>query len=69
MILKVQLPLLTTEKLNTVLVYNKSRSVMAQLPEPKGLRKAMKGEPKAFFKGHTKDGFIYLDEITSWQDW
>ena len=69
MILKVQLPLLTTHKRQMVLVYNKSRSVMDELPEPKGLRKAMKGEPKAFFHGHTKDGYIYLDKIAKWQDW
>jgi hypothetical protein len=61
-----------------VLVYNKDRSIMAQLPEPKWLKKEMGDDDlKAFFYFHLEQGkvkgkdgkYIVLDEKAPYQSW
>ena len=49
MIVKIQISLMTTEKQKTMLIYNRSRSVLYQAPADKDVLEIMKGRPKAYF--------------------
>ena len=68
-IVKVQLPLMTTSKQAICLVYDEEKTFIDELPEPKGLRKWMRGEHKKFFYAHIQDRMIVLDKSAPWQSW
>ena len=70
MIVKVQMPIITTEKYLVCLIYNEDRSVLAEMSVTKELKKEMKGELKKYFNAHTdKKKFIILDEEAPEQSW
>lgn len=73
-IVKVQVPLFSSDGGAGVLVYNEDHSIMREVPlrsekERKQLIKEMDGEPKGFFWA-THDGKgVILEEHAPWQDW
>jgi hypothetical protein len=73
MIVKVQLSLSTTENGQQVLIYNKSRSVMLQVPATNELIRQMTidgdVEPKLFFHAHIEGENVVLDKYAKWQEW
>lgn len=76
MIVKVQLPLVTSSPQITVLVYNRSRSVLCEFPITTPVRKALQGKVKSFWYAHLipdpqKAGafLVSLDQIAPWQSW
>lgn len=76
MIVKVQLPLYSTEKNPQALVYNKTRSIKMLVDVTPELLKWMSlgeelepPEPKLFFKAHIKGDKLVLNDYAKWQEW
>lgn len=74
-IVKVQLPIVSTDPDVGVLVYNEDRSIMAELPmrsikEAEILIQVLEDFPKGYFwaKLDDKGGIILVDEAP-WQEW
>ncbi len=63
-VVKVQLPLSSTESEPEALIYNKSRSLMQTFPV-EHVADIMKGRPKAFFEASWIDGgdLILFEEV------
>lgn len=73
-IVKVQIPLFSTDKNVGVLVYNESRSIMEELPlrsrkELKELMKNLRGEPKGYFYAVIEGKGLILIDKAPWQNW
>jgi hypothetical protein len=73
-IVKVQIPLFSTHKDVGVLVYNKSRSIIEELPlrsrkELKELLKNLDGEPKGYFYAIIEGKGLILIDKAPWQNW
>ncbi len=71
MIVKVQVSLATTATEVQVLIYNRKKSFEAQLPISAcpGLREAMTGDPKAYFRAELVDGLVHLNGRVRDQSW
>lgn len=69
MIVKVQVPM-ATNTTPTVLIYNKSRTVEAELPITEDLKKKMGNSFKLYFHAKLKDKIIHIGDEAPWQyDW
>jgi hypothetical protein len=60
MIVKVQLPLASSEVHPKALVYDETRTIEVQVPITDALRKRMDGSPKRFFEAEVKAGALAL---------
>lgn len=67
MIVKVQLPIVTTEPF--ALVYNRSRGFTANMRLTPELDKALKGRFKSFWYAKLKGKELELLRPAPWQDW
>lgn len=68
MILKVQLPLASTEINPPALVYNEDQSIYLHLPV-ENVSARMRGRPKVYFYATERDGDLYLDDEAPEQLW
>lgn len=68
-IVKVQLPIAGNGHLDDVMVYNENKTIMMITPAPRGMRRRMRGELKAYFYAHVEKGWVVIDEKAPWQDW
>lgn len=68
-IIKLQLPLMSTHDEPLALIYNKDRSVEEMLPVTDDVRKLMKGRYKAFFHAEIVNDKIVIDKEAKWQSW
>jgi len=73
-IVKVQLPLFSSDDGFGILVYNKNRSIMQELPmrskkEMKQLVKLIGDEMKGYFYAAKEDKGLILKGIAPWQSW
>ncbi len=75
-IVKVQIPLVTSEPNPMCLVYNEDRSVMDQFPISRSLRSLLRGQLKSFWHAHLipdpkkKGAFLVsIDRRAPWQEW
>ena len=73
-IVKVQLPLASSDGNAGVLVYNEDRSVMEELSirseiEADQLLEELKGEPKGFFYARMQGKTLMLVGVAPWQNW
>jgi len=76
-ILKVQIPIVTTEPDPVILVYNQDRSIEAMLPLTPKVRRFLKGKLKSFWVAHAVPDLkagngkyqICLDRPAPWQEW
>ena len=69
MIVKVQVPLLTNEKIPKALIYNADRSFEMQVPAADVLE-AMGTKKKAFFNAAViEDGTLEIHDEVEWQTW
>ena len=62
MIVKIQLPLMTTMDHPMALIYNNDRSFQEQIPVTQELKDAMDGDVKAYFRVEIKEGDLHLLE-------
>lgn len=70
MIVKVQQSLTTGEPVPQCLIYNRSRTVLGQIPLPEDVKKALGNRPKAYFRARQdKDGHVHLLQEVKAQDW
>jgi hypothetical protein len=69
MIVKVQVSMFTSAEEQTVLVYNKDKSVMFQGEATPKVLKMMAGRFKAFFKARMRGKEIDIIKPAKWQDW
>jgi hypothetical protein len=53
----------------TALIYNRDRSVEAQLPLSGDLLRAMGEEFKQFWYAYHRGTVLYLDRLAPWQKW
>jgi len=65
-IVKVQIPIITSETIKLALIYNESRSIQFQIPVTKKLIKKMQGEFKQFFFIDTENN---ITGKAPWQSW
>lgn len=68
-IVKVQIPLATTEARPLALAYNVDRSILTYFPVDRELKAKMRGEPKAFFKARVVNTILHIDKPAEWQEW
>jgi hypothetical protein len=69
LIVKVQLPLVTTDPDPYALVYDRSRELQAMVPVTPELLAGMGGEVKCFFYAEVSDDGLTLDRQAPFQDW
>lgn len=70
MIVKIQVPIATTERLPLALIYDESRAVEFQVPITSEILFIMKGRPKAFFHATSEeDGAFVVGEEVPEQNW
>jgi hypothetical protein len=69
MIVKVQLPLSSSEADPPALVYDQARTWQFYMEVTKELRARMKGRDKAFFNAERCGGKVVLLDEAPWQDW
>jgi hypothetical protein len=70
MIVKIQLPLVSTEPVPLALVYNEDRSYQVQIPVTAEIKKRMGEDVKAFFELHVGPGFeTYIGKRVAWRSW
>lgn len=55
----------------TLLIYNKDHSVMAEMPTAPGMAELLDGEMKLYIHGELdlNTGELTLGDIAPWQDW
>lgn len=69
-IVKIQRPIISNHEEDIVLVYNKNKSIMQELPAPKHIKKFMNNEFKQYaWAWINKDKKIVLDKLAEWQEW
>lgn len=74
-IVKVQLPIFSSDSDSEALVYDEGRTFVEQMPLPKKAKDMMKGEPKSFWWAMNvydkkRNGYwLELLELAPWQDW
>lgn len=69
MIVKVQMPMVTTEPIPMALIYNKNRDVLIY-EQASILKEVMGNRLKAFFHAHiSKEGILEIGDEAEWQDW
>lgn len=68
-IVKVQVPLATSEEVPAALLYNKDRHVQAMVPVTDELLASMAGEKKKFFYARMVGTIINIDGEAPCQDW
>ncbi len=75
-IVKVQLPVVTSEPSPMCLVYNEDRSVLNQFPVSAAVKNLLRGKLKSFWHAHLipdpkkKGAFLVsLDRKAPWQEW
>jgi hypothetical protein len=70
MIVKLQLPLVTTEPVPLALIYNEDRSYQVQVPVTAEIKRKMKGDVKAFFELHIGPGYeAILGKRVACREW
>ena len=69
MIVKVQLPLFSSEKNPPALIYNKDRKIYATVPVTEEVVELMGDSAKEFFHAEIEDGNIVLGDKAPWQKW
>lgn len=65
-IFKIQMPIYGAP---LVLIYNKSRSIVSQLPVTKEIKRMMNGHVKAFFYAIHRNKQLEIQAIAPWQEW
>lgn len=70
MIVKVQVPIFSTEDQDLALIYNENRTFQHQIPVDKHIKSKMRGEFKQFFHLEKfENGKITLGKQAVWQGW
>lgn len=69
LIVKVQLSLSTSHKQRQLLIYNKDRSLLQELPATDEVVAAMEGHDKRYFEASFSQGVVELNKPTNNQDW
>lgn len=68
-IVKVQLPVVTSDPQPKCLVYDQSRRIEREFPATRALRKTMGGSLKRYFYAHLMDGELPLEGRAPEQTW
>ena len=68
-VFKVQVSLTTSHAERQVLIYNKSKEIMIQLPATKAVLKVMGGRPKVYFHGYIENKNFHFNGEAKQQDW
>ena len=69
MIVKVQVSLFSTDGTKRMLIYNEDRSTFFEGDLTQEVRKAMDGQPKAYFEAKLIDTKVNLIKKVAPQDW
>ena len=69
MVVKIQLPLVSSEAEPKALIYNEDQSLHTMMPVSDLLRTVIGDELKAFFEVTIKDGNLVLEERLEGQGW
>lgn len=69
MIVKMQRPLTTNATFPEILIYNKDKSFMLQLPYTFKMRKLFAGRHKIYCKVHIKDKELFIDKEIKEKSW
>lgn len=69
-VFKIQRPMASSFSTSLILIYNKSRSVYAQIPMTQEIAKMMGTDYKIYVKGHVDSaGILQIEEKVSPQKW
>ncbi len=76
MIVKVQVPIVSSEPRPMVLIYDQRRTVEQLLPLSRAVKRALAGDLKSFWYAHTipdpsvpRGVVVSLDARAPWQEW
>jgi hypothetical protein len=70
MIIKIQIPVVSSQPHARALVYNKDRSINFMMPLPPAIKKRMGKDKKAYFEATiTGDNIELHEKISRWPNW
>jgi len=68
-IVKIQISLASSDGQSWAMIYDQSKTRIAQFEPPKLLLDIMKGRPKAFFYAILVNDKFVIEEEAPWQEW